>query len=208
MARDPSGLNDAELTGFACPVNDLLRDAATADPASLPLLEFTLDELYKLRTGSGVLTHAAYEKLGDVEGALATRADDVFRALAEPVRSALPRVLRLLVGIGGGEGETPARRIAPLERLRATAEMAALVDALVAARLLRTDQDSAGESVVRVTHEALLTRWRPVAEWLDRDRELLRYQSRVSVAASRWDREGRPSDLLLRAHDSGPARVG
>ena len=48
-----------------------------------------------------------------------------------------------------------------------------------------------------MTHEALLTRWRPVAEWLDRDRELLRYQSRVSAAASRWDREGRRSDLLL-----------
>src|SRR5207253_1806692 len=63
------------------PLDDLLRDAATSDPASLPLLEFTLDELYKLRTDSGVLTHAAYEKLGGVEGALATRADDVFGAL-------------------------------------------------------------------------------------------------------------------------------
>ena len=160
-------------------------------------MEFTLDELYKLRTDSGVLTHALYEKLGGVEGALATCADDVFGALSGPVRAVLPRVLRLLVGIGGGEGESSIRRIAPLERLRGTPEMAALTDALVAARLLTTDQDEQGHSVVRVTHEALLSRWRPVAEWLDRDRELLRYQFRVSAAASRWDREGQPSDLLL-----------
>ena len=194
---EAAGLRFGVHPETGAPLDDLLRDAATADSASLPLLEFTLDELYKLRTDSGVLAHAAYERLGGVEGALATRADEVFGALAEPVRAALPRVLRLLVGIGGGEGEVPIRRIAPLERLRATPEMSALTDALVAARLLTTAQDDQGRSVVRVTHEALLTRWRPVAEWLDRDRELLRYQSRVSGAASRWDREGRRPDLLL-----------
>jgi hypothetical protein len=194
---EAAGLRFEAHPETGAPLGDLLRDAATSDPASLPLLEFTLDELYKLRTESGVLTHAAYEDLGGVEGALATRADDVFRALAEPERLALPRVLRLLVGLGGGEREAPVRLIAPLDRLRATPETATLTDALIAARLLTTDQDDAAHWVVRVTHEALLTRWRPVTEWLDRDRELLRYQSRVSAAATQWDREGRRTDLLL-----------
>ena len=66
-------------------LDELLRDAATDDPASLPLLEFALDQLYNLRTESGVLTHAAYAKLGGVEGALATRADEVFGTLPERV---------------------------------------------------------------------------------------------------------------------------
>jgi WD40 repeat protein len=180
-------------------LDDLLRDAA-ADPASLPLLEFTLDELYKLKSDSHMLTHAAYKQLGGVEGALATQADKVFGALSEPVRAALPRVLRLLVRLGGGEPgepEVPILRIAPLDRLRATPELATLTDALIAARLLTTDQDDQGHSVVRVTHAALLTQWHPVVEWLDHYRELLRFQSRVTAGASRWDNEGRRPDLLL-----------
>ena len=33
-------------------------------PGALPLLAYTLDELYQLCGAGGILTHAAYEKLG------------------------------------------------------------------------------------------------------------------------------------------------
>ena len=55
----------------------LLADARTAD--SLPLLQFTLRRLYEQRadaTGEAKLTHAAYDALGGLEGAIAAEAVD------------------------------------------------------------------------------------------------------------------------------------
>ena len=55
----------------------LLADARTAD--SLPLLQFTLRRLYEQRadaTGEAKLTHAAYDALGGLVGAIAAEAVD------------------------------------------------------------------------------------------------------------------------------------
>ena len=83
------------------------------DPEALPLLEFTLDELFRQRTESGVLTFAAYERLGGLEGALARRAEEVFAAQDPAVQAVLPSVLRALVAVGpGGEDMVAARRAA------------------------------------------------------------------------------------------------
>ena len=95
-------------------LDDLLRDAAAAHRDSLPLLEFTLDELYRRRFGK-VLTLQAYRDLGGMEGALAQRADEVFAGMPPEAKSALGYVFRQLVAIGGDDGETPTRKPAPLE---------------------------------------------------------------------------------------------
>ena len=47
----------------------MLQDAASADPGSLPLLEFVLDALYEAGRERRVLTFAAYQALGGLEGA-------------------------------------------------------------------------------------------------------------------------------------------
>ncbi|MDH3717483.1 MAG: AAA family ATPase [Planctomycetota bacterium] len=179
------------------PLDDILRDAAAGDPECLPLLEFTLEELFKRRQDDCCLTYQAYEQLGGVEGALTSRADELFNSLDEKVRGALPSVFRKLVTVGTGETDTPTRRNARLHELRATPEAATLVDKFVEARLLITDKTNDGQAVVRVTHEALLTKWSPLVEWFAADCELLRIRSRVSTAAMRWQSEGRPRDLLL-----------
>ena len=63
-------------------LDDMLRDAAVARPEILPLLQFTLEELYQRRTEDGLLTLAAYRELGGVEGSLAQRAEAVFKTTA------------------------------------------------------------------------------------------------------------------------------
>ncbi|MCP3962290.1 MAG: ATP-binding protein [bacterium] len=50
-------------------LDDVLRDAAADSPEALPLLEFTLEQLYEARSERGVLTFEAYRHLGGVEGA-------------------------------------------------------------------------------------------------------------------------------------------
>jgi hypothetical protein len=177
-------------------LEDLLRDAAVQNPASLPLLEFTLEELYKRRAGNR-LTLAAYRELGGVEGALATRTEALFGSLPAAVRAELPRVLRELVHPGDGSAAAPLRARAPLAAFEAHPAAAELVRAFVEARLFVTDQSAGGEPVVSVAHEALLVHWPRVGRWLAEDGDFLRLRARLESASATWAEEGESPDFLL-----------
>src|SRR4029434_11033534 len=82
-------------------------------PEILPLLQFTLEELYQRRTEDGLLTLAAYRELGGVEGSLAQRAAAVFKQLPDDVQAELPKVLNALVSIQHDGHETVGRKRAP-----------------------------------------------------------------------------------------------
>ncbi len=191
-------------------LEDRLVDAAVGSPDLLPLLEFTLEELYRVRRDDGTLTLEAFRALGGVEGSLARRAEEVLSELPHAVQEAVPGLMRALVHPmdtpdGGALGAHPA----PLARLRRDPATAELVEALVEARLLVTDLDAEGNAVVRIAHEALLRHWPRVAAWLEADREALKARARLRAAAFRWAEEGRNPDLLLaRGKPLEDARAG
>jgi tetratricopeptide (TPR) repeat protein len=200
MIRCPAQLaglafEESEQTGER--LDDLLRDAASRNPEALPLLQFTLEELYKQRRQDGLLTLESNQELGGVEGALAQRAGSVFGRQAPDVQAAFPAVLSSLVTIGLGETETATRCRAPLESFRPGTPARELVDAYVEARLFVTDRDDRGRAVVSVAHEALLEHWPLLREWLEHNRELLRVRVRVAASAAQWERENRSSECLL-----------
>ena len=129
-----------------------LLDAATQAPGALPLMEFTLDELYRrdIQTrGGDFLTFATFRALGGLEGAIAAQAEATVAALTPEVAAALPVLVRGLVLVG--DDDRVGARAAPLTELQATPELAAITDALVAARLVVVSG-----ATVRVAHEALL----------------------------------------------------
>ena len=84
--------------------------AAVEDaPGDLPLLEFALTELWARQTGSGLLTHAAYEAIGEVRGAIAQRADSTLAGF-NPISG------RLCARFSRGWCRWPAPRRAPKTR--------------------------------------------------------------------------------------------
>ena len=176
-------------------LDERLRDAMAGRPSALPLLQFTLEELYRRRSGEGVLTFAAYEEIGGLEGALAHRADSVFAEQSPEVQAALPRVLGPLVTVSEDE-DAFGRRHAAIDAFE-DPESRQLVAALVEARLLVSDMASDGTVQVAVAHEALIRHWPRAVEWLQANRELLRIRERVRTAALRWSAEDRRSDFLL-----------
>lgn len=184
--QDPSSKIDLDQT---------LHADTAANPESLPLLEFALEELYKRRTPQGALTWQAYRDLGGVEGALAVRAEQVFASLPAEVQAVLPTVFRQIVAVSDVDAAV-ARKQAPMEAF-STPSCGAFVGAFVSARLFTTDRAPDGSASVRVAHEALLRNWPRLAAWLGRDRELLRVRDRLKAGAARWDREKRRTDLLL-----------
>ena len=202
MIRRPAALAGVHFecrpdTG-ECLDQALLNEAA-AGPESLPLLEYTLDELYQRRTASGVLTFGAYEELGGMAGALAGRAEAEYQELGPAEQTAAQdEVFPALVSLDPGEGGAPARNYAAWETVTATPPRRAFVEKFVAARLLIAAHREGGGAVVSWAHDALLWRWETLQKWIERNRELLRARGRLAAAAARWQAEPeKKADLLL-----------
>jgi len=68
LPAQAAGLSFEEDRATGVRLDDVLRDQACANPEMLPLLEFTLEELYQRRSEDGLLNFAAYEQIGGVEG--------------------------------------------------------------------------------------------------------------------------------------------
>lgn len=175
-------------------LDDVLCASTAGSNDALPLLQHTLQELFRTRTPEGELSIEAFRHLGGVDGAIGKRAEEVVGALDAAQRDSLPRVLSLLVTLSDRDDVVTSRR-APWSAL-STSEEKALVGALVDARLFVSELvgDAPGFGVA---HEALLRRWPRVTEWIDEHRHALRVRSRLQQQAMRWISEERSADLLL-----------
>jgi WD40 repeat protein len=173
----------------------ILRDAAS-HAELLPLLEDLLRELYERRTGD-LLTFAAYDSLGhSVEGALARRADDVFRTLPAEAKNSLDAVLQALVTLGENAedlsytdlgathagGEHVVRQRARLSDFPDGSPARQLIDAFVAQRLFTAGRHPETlMPVITVAHESLLRVWPPAADWSERNRDFLHTRAHVAL---------------------------
>ncbi|HRK95360.1 MAG TPA: hypothetical protein PK694_03475, partial [Rhodospirillales bacterium] len=188
-------LRPAEKTGLAFEpgLAETILDDVGDEPGNLPLLEFLLEALWNERRGA-VLHYEAYHKLGRVAGAIAHRADQVFRELDEGERQAAQRLLIRMVRPGEGAEDTRQRSAMPVADPVAEATIRKLADA----RLVVTELDAASDrEMVEVAHEALIQRWQLLRGWIDQDREFLRTRERIAAQAHMWEDEGRLPDRLL-----------
>lgn len=176
----------------------ILQDASR-DPAALPLLEYALSELYQKRDEAlRRLTFAGYEAIGGVEGAIAERVNRLFAALPTEAIAALEEILPFLVSIDLSGDQAAVRRRAPMSELTATPARTLLVERLVAARLLTTDQQVEAPTA-SLAHEALLSRWDRITDWIRSNREQLNMRARIEQSQQRWTQQSLQSSLLLPA---------
>jgi hypothetical protein len=174
-----------------------IREAAARDPASLPLLSFVLDELYRRDVAEGggdMLSYAGYEALGRLEGAIARHAETLVAECPPELKEALAPLLLALVEIDDVKGAVAAR-VAARASL-ADPRQRELADRLVAARLAVAD-DSVSGGALRLAHEALLTRWPTLAALIVEHRDFLAARRRLHRDAVNWERSGRDDDFLL-----------
>ncbi len=178
-------------------LDDLLCKEAIAQPDALPLLQHTLHALYERCGKTGLLTYAAYEEIGGLEGAIARRAEEVFGGLPLTAEGDKNRILGLilarLVVIQSDSGAVSA---SPIVRSRLDSEANQMVQAFIDAHLFVSDLD-AGQPIVKVAHEALLRQWPRAADWIDENRRLLQARGRLRRAADRWEEDKKSADHLL-----------
>ncbi|GHD06542.1 hypothetical protein GCM10010313_24740 [Streptomyces violarus] len=177
----------------------LVKEVADA-PGGLPLLSHALLETWRRRRGK-TLTLAGYEAAGCLDGAIARTAEEVYGRFTEGQAAAARRVLLRLIAPGDGTPDT--RR--PVERAELPGtgrdDTARVVDALAEARLLTLDGDT-----VEMAHEALITAWPRLREWIEDDRERLRVHRDLTEAARAWQELGREEGALCRGSRLAAAR--
>ncbi|HEV3165612.1 MAG TPA: tetratricopeptide repeat protein [Isosphaeraceae bacterium] len=179
-------------------LDDILQEVAWRDPRALPVLEFTLDELFQNRVANRILTVEAYNAIGGLEGALAHRADQAFAKLDPAAQKLLPSLLLTMVTTGEGDQDPVVSRSVALDPLRTDEARSKLLDVLIdEVKILVTDRSADGQAMVSVVHEAILDKWPRLREILASNRVFLRDRTRVANAAKRWEEEGRSPAFLL-----------
>ena len=174
-------------------LDEILYEAAVDEPKALPLLQFTLQALYDERSADGKLTCIAYEALGGIQGSLARRAETVFDQLPGAQQDMLPQVAARLVRNVDGHDSAASSLISDFP----SDDAKALINAFVDARLFSSELGAQRQPRISVTHEALLTSWPRIRNWLDRNREMIHIRGRVEAALERWVSDGQRADLLL-----------
>ncbi|MEA5453072.1 AAA family ATPase [Leptolyngbya sp. CCNP1308] len=183
-------------------VTTLLNDVETS-PGGLPLLQYTLRELWNRRQDN-TLQLKTYTQLGGVTGSLKQRANEVYDGFSPEQQATARHIFLNLTQLGEGTEDT-RRRVAQSSLVTAKHPeplVNEVVQALANANLVVTSEliskgNQERVAIVDVAHEALIRNWPQLRQWLDENRDLLRQQRKIELAAEEWNSQQRKSGYLL-----------
>lgn len=196
--RFPNGEKRFEAT-----LLNRLAEEAGASATLLPLLQVTLEEIWK----RGALTNGAYVNLAD---AIRVRADQVLRfhdydaSRPQQPRSAEERTAILdtfldLVNVSLDDDFRRDVRTSRDKRLL-PADKQRLIDDLSHARLVSISTEGAHDQpveAVTIIHEALITNWARLREEVQERRQQLQQRTRFEQQVKEWSARAQHDDYLL-----------
>ena len=161
-------------------VQRLINDVGDA-PDMLPVLQHALMRIWNISCGSGSttphLTLEHYQALGGIENALSYHADEIFGALDSDGQEVTRIAFQALVDVdqeGRAARRAPAPRFEALVALCGEERRAALRHALDEFRghdcsflMPPSDREINDDTVIDISHEALIRRWRRIGPWIE-----------------------------------------
>ncbi|WP_375466766.1 caspase family protein [uncultured Nostoc sp.] len=189
-------------------VDELINEVVQM-PGALPLLSFTLSELYlkylEERRDNRALKKEDYEELGRVVGSLTKRANQEYDRLVakDPAyENTVRRVMLRMISLQGGQ---LARRQVPKSELiysdkKESDRVQTVIKRFSEARLIIEGSNSQGESYVEPAHDALVEGWDKLLKWKKEEDIIL--QRRLTAAAEEWESvasKEQPSGLHAKA---------
>lgn len=174
------------------------RSRHAHDAGALPLLSHALLATWE-RARRNQLTIADYRDSGGIDGAIQQTAEDLYSGMTGAEQELTRRIFIRLVTFDDDMIATRRRiRRTELDELvqnldDVIVDADTIVDRFVAHRMITADTET-----VEVSHEALLSAWPRLGDWLDADRAGLRLHRQLTNAANSWSESGRDDGLLLR----------
>lgn len=191
-------------------VKRLIEDVADS-PGSLPLLEYTLEELWKARKEPAInwLTLHSYHKLGGelggVKGILNQQANQVYEKLSNTEKLVAQRIFLELTQLG--DVANTRRRVQKqdlINQQHSEELLERVIQELVEARLIATDKTDESESkpaVLDIAHEALIRHWEKLGEWIKEYRVAIKIERKLEEDAKEWKDRGKPKKQSLLLQD-------
>jgi WD40 repeat protein len=199
------------------PVDKLVEEVGQM-PGALPLLSFTLSELYiklakKWETGESsdraLTLDAEFDFEGGVAGSLTQRANKEYDSLPDDAhRDTMQRVMLRMVTIEGGES---ARRRVPLSELvyahkhdpskrddEENQRIELVLKRLIKARLVVSGQET-GEPYVEPAHDFLVRSWDKLQKWQQQEQQDLALQRRLTPNALEWKNKEQSASVFGKA---------
>ena len=173
-------------------VGRMVEDTRGGD--ALPLLAYTLEQLYHRGGADGLLTIEEYEALGGVSGALRRQAETTFGSVSRQFgeETVLEALLELVTIDAENE---PVRQRMPREKLSEIQNQC--LQPFVEARLLKADVVG-NVPMVEVAHEALIREWPKLKETIEENEEELKLKRRLTSTAKEWQANDEDTDYLYR----------
>ncbi|XVU27694.1 ATP-binding protein [Actinoplanes sp. CA-054009] len=168
---------------YASGLPETLAADASRGRGGLPLLEFTLTELWTFQE-SNLINFDHYHSVGGVSGTLNRHAERVYRDITETIDEArLRRVLLAMVRTRGGADQAVKVTVRK-EHLAADWPVAEML-ARPSHRLVVLGTD--GPETAEIAHEALIRAWDRFGEWVDEDAAFQRWLAIMEERASEED---------------------
>jgi DNA-binding SARP family transcriptional activator len=168
-------------------------------PGALPLLQYTLTDVFEARAGR-TITLAAYRAGGGVSRALGRRADSLLEGFGPATTATARQIVLRLVSLDDDGGSETRRRalVAELEDLDDRGRVHTVLEAFGRHRLVSFDRDPVTRGpVVEISHEALLTEWTTLRAWINDARDDLRTHRHLLGEIKAWEAADRSPDYLL-----------
>jgi WD40 repeat protein len=176
-------------------VDELINEVVQM-PGALPLLSFTLSELYLKYLGdrtrdNRALTKKDYEELGRVVGSLTKRANQEYENLVKEnpaYQDTVRRVMLRMISLQGGE--LARRQVHKSELVYSDQEENQRVQTVIKrfseARLIVEGSNAQGEPYVEPAHDALVQGWDQLLAWKKENEENIILQRRLTPDAEEW----------------------
>ena len=169
-------------------VERIVADAGD-DPSTLPLLQIALRSLVE-GARDRAITVRDYERLGSAQGSLSQMLERIWSSVQASDRQRIRSLMLRLVTHEGTRRAVPFDEFPEDDRLQ--------VQRLVNERVLMMHSDPVTQqTLVELTHEAIVRLWPRYAGWLNEERDFLNLRGRISDAARLWADANRESSYLL-----------
>ncbi|NET45442.1 WD40 repeat domain-containing protein [Okeania sp. SIO2B3] len=194
-------------------LTESLINSVVNEPGYLPLLEFTLTQLWKLQN-DGRITYEIYQKFGTLEKSLGEYAEIIYLQRTKDDRKRIEQIFIQLIYFGeqqiNSQSNDNNHQVEPSNlahqqdtRTIATKEQLGdknweLISYLVAARLVVTGyNENTGEETVEIIHEALITHWKRLQKWISNNRYFRSKEQIIGQKRKKWLNKHQCSDEAL-----------
>lgn len=172
--------------------------------ANLPLLQYTLTELWRQRRVDQ-FTLSQYINLGGVKGCLEKQAYAIYHSLNARERQVAKRIFLKLIQIQEDTEATrkPALKTDLITPQQSLAVVSKVLKKLVKARLVITTKftnyqnSNKTVTIIELAHDTIIHHWYQLHFWVESNREAIKQKPGIEADAERWLKKDKSNKYLL-----------